>query len=151
MGLTEREVETVAQAIHEMYRKNNPGSQYDIPWESLRDDILQSNRDQANAFLEHIAFLGLAVGGEGGAERKQLSGEQIEAVAERIHDVWVRSKKETGWVLGEIRDDEKRIHPLIVSYDELPETEKDKDRAIARSIVPLLNAAGIKVFAQAGP
>jgi len=70
---------------------------------------------------------------------------QIEAVAERIHEVWTQSKKAAGWVYGTICDDEKKIYPLLVSYDELTEAEKDKDRAIAGNIVPLIASVGLRV------
>ena len=147
MKLTGEQLKTLAQAIHEDYRKTNPGTPYDKPWNDLPENIQQSNVDQANAFFGYLDYLGLLYGKNdmGGNSVKQLTGEQVETLAARIHDVWEQSKEAAGWVYGEFRDDAKKIHNLLIPYDKLTEAEKDKDRAVARSIVPLLTEAGIAV------
>lgn len=43
------------------------------------------------------------------------------------HDAWVKDKVDTGWVFGETKDADKKTHPCIVPYDELPEFQKTKD------------------------
>src|SRR3954471_14772151 len=44
--------------------------------------------------------------------------------AERLHEAWSKGKIEAGWILGRCKDPEKRIHPSLVPYDQLPEFEK---------------------------
>jgi len=146
--LTKEQIEVIAKAIHEDYRKNNPGSNYDMDWESLPEDIKKSNRDQANAFAEHIEFLGMKLKAKSAEKKavKKLTGKQIEALAERIHNIWIKSKHDDGWIYSGTRNEEKKRHNLLVAYDELEESEKDKDRAIARGILPMLDKAGMGVY-----
>jgi len=46
---------------------------------------------------------------------------------EEAHDSWMKKYFEMGWVYGEVRDAEKKTHPDLVPYNELPQDEKDKD------------------------
>ena len=148
--LPKENVSALAQAIHGDYQKNNPGSRYDMPWDELPEDIKQSNRDQVHEFIGHITFLGLTVrsANETASGIEQFTDLQAETVAERIHKVWAQSKKAAGWIYGANRDDERKVHPCLVPYAELPEVEKDKDRALARNMLKLLNDAGVQVYRQ---
>jgi len=126
--LDKEQIEKIAKAIHENYRKNNPWSQYDKEWEDLSEDIKQINRDQANVFAEHIEFLGMKIKAKSTVVNPiaQFTNEQIEILAERIHHTWVKRKHDDGWVYSATRNDEKKRHNLLVGYDELDESEKDK-------------------------
>ena len=57
----------------------------------------------------------------------QLSSERIEILALLEHKRWITEKIQADWKFGRQRDEKKRIHPDIVPWDDLPETEKDKD------------------------
>ncbi len=46
---------------------------------------------------------------------------------EESHERWVLGKLEDGWVYGEVKDAEKKTHPCIVSYDQLPARDRAKD------------------------
>lgn len=50
------------------------------------------------------------------------------------HVNWVAEKVADGWVYGEVKDPEKKTHPCIVPYDELPVEQQAKDY-IFKSIV----------------
>jgi class 3 adenylate cyclase len=54
-----------------------------------------------------------------------------ELLAENTHDVWARERMSQGWVFGPKRDDEKRQHPCLIPYRDLPEEEKQYDRNAA--------------------
>ena len=53
-------------------------------------------------------------------------------------------RRADGWTLG-ARDDKARTHPSLVPWDELPESEKEKDRDVVRAIPDLLAAAGLTI------
>jgi hypothetical protein len=53
------------------------------------------------------------------------------------HNNWLQMKIADGWVYGEVKDAENKIHPCIVPFDELPEFQKKKD-ALFRAIVDAL-------------
>ncbi len=141
-------MELLAKEIHCAYCKNHPGAAYDMPWEDLPEDIRQANRDQAGEFVGHLESLGLTVGlaDQGASRLWQLSGDQVESIAIRIHEVWLQSKKAAGWTYGTPRDDVLRRHPMMAPYSDLPEKEKEKDREIARNMVPQLASVGLGVY-----
>lgn len=43
------------------------------------------------------------------------------------HDDWMASKVGMGWTYGDIKDPEKKTHPCLVPYEELPIEEQVKD------------------------
>lgn len=51
-----------------------------------------------------------------------------------VHDSWRNEKVNEGWVYGEVKDAEKKTHPCLVPYDELPQEQQAKD-ALFRTIV----------------
>lgn len=73
-------------------------------------------------------------------------GEEILAVAERLaentHEVWALGRINEGWVYGEKLDREKKVHPLLVPYGDLPESEKDYDRRTSLETLKLLLKMG---------
>lgn len=49
------------------------------------------------------------------------------APASDQHDAWVRDKEADGWKYGPVKDAEKREHPCIVHYNDLPIEQRLKD------------------------
>ena len=55
---------------------------------------------------------------------------------EDSHNNWLKDKKADGWKYGEVKDPEKKEHPCMVPYGELPEEQRIKDHlfiAVVRS------------------
>ena len=55
------------------------------------------------------------------------------------HDAWLKHKKDTGWIYGEIKDAEAKTHPCMVSFAELPRSQQSKDlifAAVVRGLKP---------------
>lgn len=48
--------------------------------------------------------------------------------SEENHDNWMKMKASQGWIYGPVKDFEKKEHPDMVPYDDLPEIEKRKDK-----------------------
>lgn len=46
---------------------------------------------------------------------------------EMSHEGWCEERLSTGWVYGPVKDTEKKIHPCLVPYEQLPEIQKAKD------------------------
>jgi hypothetical protein len=45
------------------------------------------------------------------------------------HDNWMKMKASQGWVYGPVKDFEKKTHPDMIPFAELPDIEKGKDVA----------------------
>lgn len=43
------------------------------------------------------------------------------------HNNWMKCKMEQGWVYGEVKDMEKKTHPDLIPFEDLPDIEKRKD------------------------
>lgn len=61
-----------------------------------------------------------------------------DAPASAQHDAWMQDKVNNGWVYGETKDAEKKTHPCIVPYEQLPESQRAKDRLFQGVIDALL-------------
>jgi hypothetical protein len=57
---------------------------------------------------------------------KYLAMEQL-PTPEEAHNSWMKSYFEMGWKYGEKRDVEKKTHPDLVPFYDLPQDERDKD------------------------
>jgi hypothetical protein len=72
----------------------------------------------------------------------------VEALAENVHDTWAKGRMDDGWTYGPVRDDARKHHPCLVSYSELPESEKEYDRNTAVSTLKFIVNKGYEVSIQ---
>ena len=70
----------------------------------------------------------------------------VEQMAKNVHEVWAAGRIADGWTYGENRDDEKKTHPCLVPYEELPEYEKEYDRNTAISTLKFILAQGFTII-----
>lgn len=65
-----------------------------------------------------------------------------EAIAENAHEVWAENRMAEGWSYGAQRDDSRLLHPDLIPYSQLPESEKEYDRQMAIKTIKLLKKLG---------
>lgn len=65
-----------------------------------------------------------------------------EAIAENAHEVWAKTRIDQGWTYGPERDDTKKLHPDLLPYNLLPESEKEFDRKMAINTIKLVKKLG---------
>lgn len=68
-----------------------------------------------------------------------------EKIAENVHDVWAVGRLTEGWIYGDAKDIEKKETPLLVPYEDLPESEKDYDRKTALETLKLIVKLGYNI------
>jgi len=68
-----------------------------------------------------------------------------ELLAENAHDHWALQRMADGWTHGPQRDDDRKRHPCLVPYEELPESEKDYDRNAAIETLKAILALGYRI------
>lgn len=68
-----------------------------------------------------------------------------EKIAENVHDVWAAGRISEGWTYGKVKDADKKVTPLLVPYNELPESEKAYDRNTALETIKLIIKLGYKI------
>jgi len=69
----------------------------------------------------------------------------IEEMAKNVHDVWALNRINDGWTYGPVRDDATKKHPCLIPYEELPESEKEYDRAASQETLKLILKLGFRI------
>ncbi len=64
--------------------------------------------------------------------------DDLERIARNIHEVWAWQRKLRGWEYGEVYNEKERKHPCMTDYDDLPELERDMDRATVAQTIKML-------------
>jgi class 3 adenylate cyclase/tetratricopeptide (TPR) repeat protein len=72
-----------------------------------------------------------------------------EVLAKNVHENWAKLRIAEGWHFGPRRDDQKKEHPNLVPYEQLPESERQYDRQTALESVKALLAMGFTMQAPA--
>jgi hypothetical protein len=74
---------------------------------------------------------------------------ELEALAERLaenaHDVWAAQRLKDGWSYGAQRDDTQKLHPCLIPYAGLPESEKEYDRVVALGTIRAILSLGYNI------
>jgi len=95
----------IARICHEVNRAycKSIGDDSQVSW----DEAPQWQRDSAiNGVMFHL---------------------ENDVTPEQAHENWMREKEADGWVYGEVKDIEKKEHPCMVPYDQLPAEQRTKD------------------------
>jgi hypothetical protein len=148
-----------ARALHEAYLKQqgiSAGAQTD--WNDLPETYRRANRRGADHLAAKLWSLGLTSEGDPHAPIAVERSAHAKLIAPLIADValpaaemladlerrrWVAERAMDGWVAGTPRDDDRKIHPLLVGGADavLSEADRDKDRAQVRVLMGAVAAA----------
>jgi len=146
--------EEIARALQEDYRekqktRKHPDDPAMAPWEDLRDNLKDSNRQQASHIVEKLKAVGCGISPVINREPNILSfnEKEIEIMSEMEHDRWNAERYLDGWSYGESRDLDRKISPYLVKWEELPEDIKEYDREFVRSIPQILAKKGFEIYA----
>lgn len=148
--------EIIARAIHEDYVLNqekegktprtNPSM---VPWEELPEGLKESNRRQAGHIGAKLKAVGCEVAplDDWDAELFKFTPEEIELLAEKEHERWVKERKLNGWTFaaGE-KNIQKKTNPHLIPWNQLTEKVKELDRDPVRGMPSFLAKAGFQVF-----
>lgn len=67
----------------------------------------------------------------------KLHLENPQTTPEESHESWLRQKEKEGWVYGPVKDAERKQHPCMLPYEQLPKEQQVKDhlfRAVVRTL-----------------
>ena len=70
----------------------------------------------------------------------------MEEMAKNVHEVWANNRIAEGWRYGPVRDDAQKKHPCLIPYEQLPESEKDYDRATSLETLKLIIKLGFTII-----
>lgn len=105
-----RTSEQIAQVVHEAIRAYQAalGQASAAPW------------DEAQEWERSATFAAI-----------EFRTRNPNALPSDQHKQWVQQKLAAGWTYGPIKDAAKKVHPSLVPYDQLLETERRKDMLVA--------------------
>lgn len=100
-------VDALARSAHMVNRvyRQSPGDHSQVPWDDAPEWQKESCREGVRAILD-------------GRVTKPSDS----------HESWLKHKLEDGWTYGPVKDPEKKQHPCMVPYEELPQEQKLKDQ-----------------------
>jgi len=61
---------------------------------------------------------------------------------EQSHACWLKEKEAYGWVYGPVKNVEKKTHPCMVPYEDLPPSQKSKDLIFVSTVRAVLSSLG---------
>ena len=148
--------EILSRNIHEEYIRErlregetlriNP---FLVPWDKLPENIKESNRRQA----DHIGYKLHAIGCyiipmyDWKAEPVEFTPDEIELMAKIEHNLWMEERLKEGWKYSAgPRNPKKKTSPFLLSWSQLPEEEREKDRDTVRKIPTYLSKADFKIY-----
>lgn len=101
-----KRIEEIAKVAHNVNRAycvaTSDNSQF--PWEDAED---WQKKSAINGVKFHL-------------ENKDVTPEQS-------HESWLAEKVREGWVYGPVKDVEKKEHPCMLPYSQLPRSQRVKD------------------------
>ncbi|MBN1618231.1 NAD-binding protein [Candidatus Dojkabacteria bacterium] len=121
-----------------------------VNWEYLPEDLKEMNRKQADDIISKLSLVSCEVVPwySLGGDKFMFSSEELEILSRNEHERWCKQKIEMGWTYGNIRDENKKIHPSIISWDDprLSEMDKQKDINSVKLIPKYLALAGFQII-----
>jgi voltage-gated potassium channel Kch len=144
-------IEQLARAIHEDYlarsRAKGETNTSAVPWGELPDDLRQANIAQAVGIGAKLAVINAVVAPESPtAPEFRFTDREVEELAEQEHERWMRERIAQGWRHGGKRNNRRKIHPDLVDWTALPESERQKDRDAVLAIPGILRDAGYQIL-----
>jgi len=133
------ELDRIARSGHEVYAGllgRDEASPASVPWERLAERYKASNRAQADHIAIALGALGYRI--VPGAPKIELTGEELNRLAEIEHWRWCVERKAAGWTYGPARDDVLKRNPLLRPWSELSDAEHAANRALAHRIPEIL-------------
>jgi hypothetical protein len=136
-----------------------------VPFARLAEEEKTQNRDLVRDIPTKLAMVGYAMRpARSGAPAFEFTEEEVEVLAEREHERWVRAKLIAGYVHGAGESERALTHPALLPWRELPaehaiqrygrnsvnrigtaelpEEQREKDRDLVRGIARILATAG---------
>jgi hypothetical protein len=152
--LDEKTIEILAQAIHAYWEVNirqaedfNPNNK---KWIELKPDTKQSNYAAAHRIPDVLALAGLTLTAGHATQLERTAIEthlslHLDLLAEEEHNGWMDDRKKQNWTYNETRNDDKRHHPCLKPYTQLPQHEQEKDRSTVLHYPDFAELIGYKI------
>lgn len=146
-------IELMAMARHEDYcaterlrgitSADNPSL---VTWDELPESLKDSNRRFAVAVGSVLGEIGaglVPLGRPLAHDAMPVGRDRLETLAQQEHVRWMSDLVRDGWTYSSgPKDPDRKTHSLLVDWEELDESEREKDRDAIRAIPRMLARVG---------
>jgi len=150
------ELNRMARALHEYHRRSVHESGRATPddrslrdWDSLADDLIDSNRQAADHIWVKLRAAGCHAIRKGqpdpGPIVKEFRPEEVERLAKMEHQRWMAERYLAGWEWAEKKNTPNRKSPYLVPWEQLDDETAQWDRDFAEILPGLLDNAGWEI------
>ncbi len=141
--ITAEKQDKLAKAFHLDYQLQVAGASsesasYQSAWDILPEDARDANRAQADHIIYKLILTNKLKSFQEG-KALIFTPEECEELAMVEHRRWMAHRYLNGWSFGERRDDRHKLHPSLITWEALSETEKQKDRDTILRLPALLD------------
>jgi hypothetical protein len=124
--IVEGSSDKLAKFIHKAYNARYGNG---TKWQDLTETYRDANRGAADHIAVKLASLEYFIPQDPSNWSQQVDlTENLELLAKLEHNRWYAERRLNGWQYGPKRDDNRKIHPCLIPYEQLSEQEKQKDR-----------------------
>lgn len=121
------------------------------PWEELDEEHKEEYRIRLRLQAEGMEDIGFPLGIRPRTENMpdtvyELYGNNLEMMAKLGHEAWLQNKLENGWKYGPVEDRAIRVSPMIRSYEDLDQTEKENKQINMSKMPEFLREVGLEIY-----
>ncbi|NJD60371.1 MAG: hypothetical protein FIA98_13340, partial [Anaerolineae bacterium] len=138
--------------LHEIYRTGSEFASTRQTWEQLPEG-LKDAKQQASRIHQLLNAVGYRIAPQQNwdANKQPFTDTEIKKMARLEHELWRQAKEADGWTYSEQRDENKRTHPDLVSWDDLDGGEQKKSLTMVQQIPVLLARVGFQIDRMVNP
>jgi hypothetical protein len=145
-------LDALAKAFHAQYRDSRQaaGQSYpgDKPWNMLPETLKMSNRRRADNLPFLLAQAGMHMEPSEQPATLRLTPDEIELLARLEHRRWMIERRLLGFSHGEVRSDFPPRHELLVDWEQLPESERERNRNDFANLPKVLAQAKFEIWRE---
>lgn len=143
----------LAKISHQMYVETelakDPGKTLHAVklWGDLEETYRQSNISQIQFHIERFHDSDIGIRQKNWPFQEfSFKEEDLLILSKAEHERWSEERQQNGWVYGENRDNDKKVHNNLVPWEKLSEDDKQKDRDVINKIPILFNKIGLELY-----
>ncbi|OGO32366.1 MAG: hypothetical protein A2Z29_02085 [Chloroflexi bacterium RBG_16_56_11] len=113
------------------------------PYAELPENEKEQNHGNVRDISRKLLGAGYnIISARGHESPARFTDEEVERLATEEHERWMKQKLDAGWKYAVKTNKATLLHKDLVDWEQLPESEKEKDRVLVRGIPRILAKAG---------
>lgn len=113
----------------------------------LQTDLSEDAKDANRAQADHIVYKLLLTHKQNALQSPgslRFTPAEIEQLSITEHARWAAHRYLNGWQYGATRDDVRKLHPSLIDWEQLSDSERQKDRHTVLRLPQILQAVYVK-------